>query len=119
MDFKSTKGIFQQIGDSICEKIISGELSAGDKLPSVREQASIMGVNQNTIMRTYTELQRDLVLDNKRGIGFFVSDTAVEHIRENKRADFFKNILPEFVKQVEVLQLKKDDLSLLFDLFAK
>ncbi len=111
MDFKSNKGIFQQIADSICEKIIAGELVAGAKLPSVREQAALTGVNQNTIMRTYTELQREEVVANKRGIGYFVTEGAADQIRTKRKEDFFTHVLPDFVKQVEMLHLTEQDLE--------
>ena len=66
MEFKDTKGIFQQIADTVCDKIISGEFPVGSKIPSVREQAATMGVNQNTIMRTYMELQRESIVTGKQ-----------------------------------------------------
>lgn len=119
MEFKTNKGIFQQIADKICEKIISGELAAGDKLPSVREQAALTGVNQNTIMRTYTELQRDDIVANKRGIGYFVSDDAADKIREVRKAEFFELILPEFIKQVQMLELTEQDLEPLSKVIKK
>jgi len=111
VEFKSKKGIFQQIADSICEKIIAGELLTGEKLPSVREQAALTGVNQNTIMRTYAELQRDKIVVNKRGIGYFVTEKAAGKILSKRKNDFFKESLPEFIKQVEILHLTKDDLK--------
>ena len=119
MDFKSSKGIFQQIADNICEKILSGELEAGAKLPSVREQAALTGVNQNTIMRTYTELQREEIVANKRGIGYFVSDDAAEKIRAGRKEEFFETVLPEFIKQVEMLQLTAKDLEPLTKVIKK
>lgn len=115
MDFKNSIGIYQQIGESICEKILSGQLPVGEKLPSVREQAANLGVNQNTIMRTYTELQREEIISNKRGIGYFVTDEAPKKIMEQRRNAFFADVLPEFIRQVEILQLTKQDLSALFD----
>lgn len=119
MDFKSSKGIFQQIADKICEKILSGELAAGVKLPSVREQAALTGVNQNTIMRTYTELQRNEIVANKRGIGYFVSANAADKIRAVRKHEFFETVLPEFVKQVEMLQLTEQDLAPLIHVIKK
>ncbi|MDB4335029.1 GntR family transcriptional regulator [bacterium] len=111
MEFKSSKGIFQQIGDNLCEKILSGEFKAGEKVPSVREQAANLGVNHNTIMRTYTELQRDEIIINKRGVGFFVAENALDKIREVRRHEFFKQALPEFEHQVEVLKIAKSEVN--------
>ncbi|MBP5366180.1 MAG: GntR family transcriptional regulator [Bacteroidales bacterium] len=110
MEFKEPKGIFQQIADSICDKILSGELKAGDKLDSVRELAAKIGVNQNTIMRTYTEMMRDRIIDNQRGIGFFVNPNAKEQILEKRREEFFSDELPFVAKQMRLLNITTDEL---------
>jgi GntR family transcriptional regulator len=115
MEFKDTKGIFQQIADSICDKIISGEFPVGSKIPSVREQAAAVGVNQNTIMRTYMELQRDNIISNQRGIGFFVTESAPQQIINMRKEEFFDVHLPEFMRQVKLLNLTKDELKPLLD----
>lgn len=111
MEFKDTKGIFRQIADSICDRIISGEFEVGSKISSVREQAANLGVNHNTIMRTYTELQREEILTNKRGIGYFVAENAPAQITELRRQEFFKQTLPEFIHQVELLKISKTDVA--------
>lgn len=111
MEFKSSKGIFQQIADNLCDRILSGEFKAGDKVPSVREQAANLGVNHNTIMRTYMELQQKEIIENKRGIGFFVKESAPANILESRRNAFFKQVLPEFIHQVELLGITKTDLT--------
>lgn len=115
MEFKDTKGIFQQIADNICDKIISGEFPVGSKIPSVREQAAAMGVNQNTIMRTYMELQRDNIINNQRGIGFFVTESAPQQIINMRKEEFFDVHLPEFIRQVKLLNLTKEELKPLLD----
>jgi len=111
VEFKSSKGIFQQIADTICDRILSGTFTVGDKIPSVREQAATLGVNHNTIMRTYSELQRDEIISNKRGIGYFVAEKATEKIMTMRRKEFFDFTLPEIIKQVELLQIKKTDVK--------
>ena len=119
MEFKSSKGIFQQIADNLCDRILSGEFKPGDKVPSVREQAAKLGVNHNTIMRTYMELQQKEIIENKRGIGFFVKEDAPHKIMKSRRDDFFKQILPEFIHQVELLKITKPDLKQLFTKLEK
>lgn len=105
IEFKNTKGIFQQIAENLCDRILSGEFLAGSKVPSVREQAANLGVNHNTIMRTYTELQRDEIIFNKRGIGYFVSENALEQIKSVRRKEFFEHNLPEIEHQVNLLKI--------------
>ncbi len=109
MEFKDSKGIFQQIADNLCDRILSGEFSSGEKLPSVREQAANLGVNQNTIMRTYSELQREDIINNKRGVGYFVGENAADKILNIRKQDFFEHILPEFMHQIEILKISKTE----------
>lgn len=115
MEFKDTKGIFQQIADTVCDKIISGEFPVGSKIPSVREQAATMGVNQNTIMRTYMELQRENIINNQRGIGFFITESAPQQIINMRKEEFFTVQLPEFIRQIQLLKLSKEELKPLLD----
>jgi len=109
MEFKDSKGIFQQIADSLCERILSGEFKAGEKVPSIRDQATELGVNHNTIMRTYSELQRENIISNKRGIGYFVTEQASIKIIDKRKTEFFEHTLPEFIRQVELLKITKSD----------
>jgi len=111
IDFKSTKGIFQQIADNLCHQILEGKLGPGERVPSVRELAIEFEVNRNTLLRTYAILQDAGVIDNKRGIGFFVSEDALDRILKTERQTFFKNELPEFIQKIKVLRLTNNDLT--------
>jgi DNA-binding transcriptional regulator YhcF (GntR family) len=111
IDFKSTKGIFLQIAENICHRILEGKLQPGDRVPSVRDLAADFEVNRNTVLRTYTLLDESGVFENKRGVGFFVSANAVEIIRTNEKKEFFQNDLPEFIQKVKLLKLNENDLS--------
>jgi DNA-binding transcriptional regulator YhcF (GntR family) len=111
IDFKSTKGIFLQIAENICHRILEGKLQSGDRVPSVRDLAADFEVNRNTVLRTYTLLDESGVFENKRGIGFFVSANAVKIIRTNEKKEFFQNDLPEFIQKVKLLKLNENDLS--------
>ncbi len=66
--------IYMQIMNSIRDAIASGELAAGDKVPSVREFASEFEVNPNTMQRALMELEREGILVSERAIGRFVTD---------------------------------------------
>ena len=115
MEFKNTKGIFLQIADSISEKVMEGKYPPGEKIPSVRDLAAEMGVNPNTVMRTYSELQTREIIDNKRGVGFYVSADAVEIIRKWKRKEFFEIELPLIVRQTRILDITLDELKPYFE----
>jgi DNA-binding transcriptional regulator YhcF (GntR family) len=110
MQFDNDRSIFLQIADSITDKVVSGAYPTGDKIPSVRELAAEMGVNPNTIMRTYNELQSMNIIDNKRGIGYFVNAHAPKIILEQKRKTFFEKVLPEFIRQAGLLGITAPEL---------
>lgn len=116
IDFKSSKGIFQQIADNLCHQILEGKLPPGERVPSVRDLAVEFEVNRNTLLRTYSILEDAGIIVNKRGIGFFVASNAVELIRATEKAEFFANELPEFTHKVALLQLTENDLQELLTL---
>lgn len=105
MDFHSDKPIYLQIADTLCESILSGEINAEDRIPSVREYGAQIGVNPNTVMRTYEKLTDDAIIYNKRGIGYFVSADAREKILQVQKADFLSKEVPAIRRKMELLGL--------------
>ena len=103
MEFDSNKPIYIQIADNICEKILSGEMTPGSRIPSVREWGAKIGVNPNTVARSYEILTNKSVLYNQRGIGFFVSDNAISAIQESELDKFIKEEIPAFVNRAKLL----------------
>jgi len=71
----SSVPIYRQIIDQIKYQVVTGVLKEGDKVPSVRELAARLAVNQNTILKVYNELCRQNVLKIERGDGTYVSST--------------------------------------------
>jgi DNA-binding transcriptional regulator YhcF (GntR family) len=110
MEFNSNRSIYLQICDSICEKVLSEELKQDDRILSVREYGAEIGVNPNTIMRSYEKLTNEGIIYNKRGIGYFISSEAKEKILESQRKEFIENELPLIKRKMELLGLKKEDL---------
>ena len=119
MEFINTKSIFLQIADSISEKVMEGKYPLGEKIPSVRDLATEMGVNPNTVMRTYTDLQTRGIIDNKRGIGFYVRMEAIQIIRDWKRKEFFETDLPLIVRQTKILGITFGELQPYFESNSK
>lgn len=105
MEFNSNKSIYLQICDSICERILSGDLAPDARIPSVREYGAEIGVNPNTIMRSYEKLTSEGIIYNKRGIGYFISPDAREIVLEAQRKDFLENELPAIRRRMALLGL--------------
>ena len=72
----SSVPITRQIADQIRTRCASGSLKPGDRLPSVRELARDLAVNQNTILRAYERLTAEGVLELRHGEGTFVANFA-------------------------------------------
>ena len=78
----SGKPIYEQITDQVKEQIMSGALSAGDALPSMRLLAKELRISVITTKRAYEELERDGFLENVPGKGCFVAPQNRELLRE-------------------------------------
>lgn len=110
MEFVDNKPIYIQIYDSICEKILSGEYIEESRIPSVREMGGEIGVNPNTIMRSYEKLSSEGIIFNKRGTGYFVSTDARENILAAQRREFIENELPLIKKRIKLLGIDISEL---------
>lgn len=111
MDFNENKSIYLQICDAICEQILSGELRPDERIPSVREYGAEIGVNPNTIMRSYEKLTSEGIIYNRRGIGYFISSDARNLVLETQREDFLENELPLIIKKMQLLGIDYDIIS--------
>lgn len=114
MDFKKSQTIYMQIADFITENILSEKIKAGDKIQSVREMAASIQVNPNTVMRTYSYLQEQEIIYNKRGIGYFVADDAAQKMKTLRKEEFVKNDLPALFKNMELLEIDFEELEKLY-----
>ena len=90
--------IYRQIIDQIKYQVATGALKEGDKVPSVRDLASKLAVNQNTVLKVYNELCRENVLKIERGDGTYVSSNK-QNIPAAERKKAVANVLREAVLQ--------------------
>ncbi|CAM3961679.1 GntR family transcriptional regulator [Mesobacillus zeae] len=104
-EFQSSKPIYMQIVDRIIIDIVQGKQQPGDKLPSVREMAVQMGVNPNTIQRTYTELERMNVVETRRGQGTFVSENG--ELMEQIARSMQDELIGSFIQRMEEIGVGK------------
>ena len=114
MEFRKNQTIYMQIADHICENILTSELAQGERIQSVREMASSIQVNPNTVMRSFNHLQDQGIIYNKRGIGYFVSDDALHKIKKMKKQDFINNTLPQLFHMMDLLGIDMKELEELY-----
>lgn len=78
LNYRDSRPIYEQIVDGIRTQIGAKILLPGDKLPSVRELASQLSINPNTIQRAYRELEVSGVVETIPGKGCFVRGASGE-----------------------------------------
>jgi len=105
MEFKDKQSIYLQIADFICEQILLAKWPPGGRISSVRDLAGELEVNPNTVMRTYEFLQSKDIIFNKRGIGYFSAENAVDLILIYRKERFLENELPEVFKTLYLLKI--------------
>jgi len=103
MEFDNNKPIYIQVAEDISTKILSGQFEPDGRIPSVREWGAAIGVNPNTIARSYELLTTDGVIYNKRGLGFFVCADAREKLDSIARKKFIETEIPAFLAKAAVL----------------
>ncbi|MBQ1280349.1 MAG: GntR family transcriptional regulator [Bacteroidales bacterium] len=115
MDFNQHKPIYLQIVEQIEDKILSGALKADERIDSVREMATALGVNPNTVMRSYEFLERGEVIYNKRGVGFFISTEAREKIKFSRKKNFLENEIPTLFAKMDLLEVDIEEVVNLYN----
>ena len=83
-----------QIVRQIRARILSGELSAGEALPSIRGLARQTQVSVITVQRAYEALERDQLIHSRRGKGFFVLSLASGRKKDMARERLYKYLEP-------------------------
>lgn len=91
LDRKDPRPIYEQIKEKIKELIITGVLEEDDKMPSVRELASTLTINPNTIQKAYRDLELEGYIYSQRAKGSFVAPKK-EVVKRSDREE----ILAEF-----------------------
>ena len=111
MEFSEPKGIYLQIADRIRERILRREWKTGERIPSIRELAVELGVNPNTVTRSYQKLLERELISNQRGRGYFVSENAVERALGEMRKEFMRDELPRIIEAMRLLDIGVEEIA--------
>lgn len=110
LNYRDSRPIYEQIKDGLRKLIVSGGLSADEKLPSVRALATQLTINPNTIQRAYNELETEGYTYSVPGKGSFVAgDVGTDRKRIRELEAKIREAAAELrylgLKQPELLQL--------------
>ena len=102
--------IGRQIVDAVRMKIATGELSAGDQLPSVRGLAQQLTINPNTVAKAYAELTTEGWLESRQGMGLYVA-TPRQRLSDGERERRLDDAIGRFVNDVIPLGYPTDEVQ--------
>jgi GntR family transcriptional regulator len=94
--------VYRQLMDQIKYYVAAGALKPEDQLPSIRELAEHLAVNPTTIVKAYTELQHEQVIEMRHGKGAFVSGGA-ERLSDREREKALRRLARQLA--VEAVQM--------------
>jgi GntR family transcriptional regulator len=111
----SDEPIYQQIVSQVKAQIISGELKAGDALPSMRTLAAQLRISVITTKRAYEELERDGYIENFAGKGCFVKTQNTDFLREESVRST-EELIAKACEKAKLCGLSVDDLKEMIEL---
>ena len=102
--------IGRQIIDAVRMAIATGELAAGDQLPSVRGLAQQLTINPNTVAKAYGDLIAEGWLESRQGLGLFVAAPR-QRLSEGERTRRLEDAIQRFLNDVVVLGFAPTELQ--------
>lgn len=118
MNFSENQSIYLQITEFVQEQILLKKWKEEEKIPSVRDLAAELQVNPNTVMRAYDFLQQQEVINNRRGVGNFVSTGAIQKILNARKKNFLESEVPDLFKNMVLLGIGFNELEDIYKKFV-
>jgi DNA-binding transcriptional regulator YhcF (GntR family) len=107
-DLDDRQPIYLQIVDRFRENMATGEMQPGNRVPSIRDVASGMRVNPNTVNRAYQEMERQGLIYSQRGMGYYVSED-VEKMQGFK-SNMAREVIDRFLKDMQSMGFTPEEI---------
>ena len=108
VNFRDSRPIYEQVKTTLRKLIVSGAMSPDEKLPSVRELASQLVINPNTIQRAYRELEQEGYIISIPGKGSYANLSA--QVDEGRKKELL-TAMDEIVAELLYLGVTPDELD--------
>ncbi len=102
--------IYRQLRERIVSLILSGSLTEGGVLPSIRQLASDCQINHLTVSKAYQELVDMGLVETRRGMGMYVAEGAAARLLEFERHKFLTQELPHTINRASQLGINPEKL---------
>ncbi len=105
-----TKPIYLQISDWLEAEILSGNLTAGEKIYSQYQLAEMFNINPATAAKGLNILADESILYKKRGLGMFITPDAGLIIRKKRREQILERLVLDLVKEARLLDIPESEI---------
>ena len=109
IDFRSDQPIYVQIMDQVRQMVAAGELKQGDQLPTVRQLATELRVNFNTVARAYRMLDEAGLISTQHGRGTYIWEKPSEETIERLRRQSLESLTHRYLFEAARLDHSPDD----------
>ena len=106
LDFRDRRPIYEQLIEKFQEVMMIGALEKDEKMPSVRQLASELSINPNTVQRAYGQLEREGYIYSVPGKGSFVAD--ISQLKDVRREEI-RRALEQTARRAFVSGISKDE----------
>lgn len=111
IDLESGVPIYMQLVDRVKQMIASGQLQPGEQLPTMRQLATELRINYNTVGRAYLILDQEGVISTQQGRGTFVASRLGEAQLQKLRMDKLHSMLGNSVKEALTLGYSRAEIE--------
>jgi GntR family transcriptional regulator len=115
IDFRSEMPITTQIVQQIQNRVLSGELKPGDQLPTVRQLATDLRVNFNTVARAYRILDSMGLISTQQGRGTYIWSAGEVETRERERRRALEQLTRHYLRDAMALGFSAEQIRALLD----
>ncbi len=105
---QGTLAIYEQIINQLKNAIVTGELKAGEALPSIRSLAADLSVSVITTKRAYEELEKEGLIRSVAGKGFYVCEYNTDYLKE-KQLMMFEKRLGEIIYEAKHAGISQEE----------
>ena len=116
LNYRDSKPIYEQIKDGLRRLVVTGAIKKDEKFPSVRELATSLSINPNTIQKAYSELEQEGYIYTIAGKGSYAAEKA--DVTSGRNEELMKEF-DEIVKELLYLCEDKDILIKRIEELAK
>ena len=119
LDESSIKPLFLQIAEIIEDMILEKEIKEDEQVVSTNQLAQILNINPATARKWLSLLSDEGILYKKRGLGMYVSENAVEKIRERRIKSFFDEFVLKMLIEAEKLNISKSEILKIIEKYGE